>query len=235
MILPGELNAALSQWMAEHGRGSLGASSRGLSEAYRKGQSSSNVNLAAYVATRVPATFEANRAAHLALAAVMPDFAPETCLDIGAGPGVASWAAVAAWSSISKLVQCEQDKSFAGLASLLNAASDLPVLENADVVLKSEVTLPQEIEADLVVASYMLAELPLEEMPKAAIRLWARTRQVLLLLEPGTPQGFARLRAVRDTIVRAGRHCASALHTPKCMPHGSWGLVPLQNPGAAFA
>ena len=42
--------------------------------------------------------------------------------------------------------------------------------------------------ADLVIASYVLAELPLEDMAKVAARLWARTAEVLLLLEPGTPK-----------------------------------------------
>jgi ribosomal protein RSM22 (predicted rRNA methylase) len=204
LILPGELNEALARWMAEHGRGSLGASSRGLSEAYRKGQTSSHVSVAAYLTTRVPATFAANQAAQRALGAALPDFTPESILDIGAGPGVASWAAIEAWPTVSILTQCEQDKNFASLAATLNAESGLSVLAAAEIVLKSETTLPSDTNADLVVASYMLAELPQELMAQVAHRLWSRTSQVLLLLEPGTPQGFARLRAVRDTLLGQG-------------------------------
>jgi ribosomal protein RSM22 (predicted rRNA methylase) len=87
--LPGDLDAAIEAWMAAHGRGGLAMSAQQLSAAYRKGETSSQVNLAAYVATRVPATFAANREVQKALAAAMPGFAPRTLLDIGAGPGVA--------------------------------------------------------------------------------------------------------------------------------------------------
>jgi ribosomal protein RSM22 (predicted rRNA methylase) len=222
--LPGELNAAMTRWMAEHGRGSLNAAARGLSEAYRKGQTSSHVSVAAYLTTRVPATFAANQAAQRALAAAMPAFAPESVLDIGAGPGVASWAAVEAWPTVSKLTQCEQDKSFANLAATLNAASEISVLAAAEIVLKSETTLPSDTKADLVVASYMLAELPLESMAQAAHRLWSRTSQVVLLLEPGTPQGFARLRAIRETLLGQGAFVvAPCTHQNKCpMAAADW-------------
>ena len=66
---------------------------------------------------RVPATFAANMRVHQALAEAMPDFAPRTLLDIGTGPGTASWAALAQWPTIAQVTQCEQDKSFAGLAT----------------------------------------------------------------------------------------------------------------------
>jgi ribosomal protein RSM22 (predicted rRNA methylase) len=202
--LPGELNAALTQWMAENGRGSLSNASQGLTAAYRKGETSTQVSLAAYVATRVPATFGANAEVQEALLAALPDFAPKSLLDIGAGPGVASWAALDFWPTLERVTLCEQDKKFAGLAAALNAASDIAVLKSAEVILKSEITLPPDLAADLVIASYMLAELPIEAMAQTAARLWARTKLVLLLIEPGTPQGFARLRAIRKTLIEQG-------------------------------
>jgi ribosomal protein RSM22 (predicted rRNA methylase) len=215
--LPGELNGALSTWMAEHGRGSLALASQGLSAAYRKGETSSQVSLAAYVATRVPATFAANQSVHEALAAAMPTFRPSSLLDIGAGPGVASWAALEAWPTMQKVTLCEQDKNFAELAARLNAESTLPQLQTADVILKSEATLPLEVTADLVTASYMLAELPLQSMSGLAARLWGRAQQVLVLIEPGTPQGFARLRTVRDVLIAQGACVvAPCTHQQKC-------------------
>jgi ribosomal protein RSM22 (predicted rRNA methylase) len=215
--LPGELNAAIAAWLSTNGQGSLSTSSRNLSDAYRQGKSSSHVNLAAYVATRVPATFAANTAAHTALAAALPGFAPTTVLDMGAGPGVATWAAVAAWPTLKNAKQCEQDKNFAGLAASLQSASEVTVLREAAIILKSEASLPPELMADLVVASYVLAELPLESMAQVAARLWARTTHVLLLLEPGTPQGFARLRKVRDALLGQGAHVlAPCTHQNKC-------------------
>lgn len=217
MKLPGELNAAINAWMAEHGRGGLGAHTRDLSLAYRKGQTSSQVNLAAYLTARVPATFAANVAVQAALALALPDFSPDTVLDIGAGPGVASWAAIAAWPSVGQITQCEQDKNFADLAATLNRESGLPSLQAAQIILKSEVTLRLEQTADFVTASYVLAELPVEQMAHLALRLWARTSQVLLLIEPGTPQGFARLRVMRETLLGQGAFVlAPCTHQKNC-------------------
>jgi ribosomal protein RSM22 (predicted rRNA methylase) len=216
--LPGNLDAALADWMAVHGQGSLRHTTAALAQSYRKGKTSSQVDLGAYAATRVPATFAANRVVQAALADVMPDFAPQSLLDVGTGPGVASWAAVLAWPTLSRVTQCEQDDAFADLAERLNAASDVPALVSALVHRTSEATLPVRVQADLVVASYMLAELPLDAVEDAVKRLWIRTQQVLVLIEPGTPQGFERLRRVR--MASASHVIAPCTHHQAC-PIGS--------------
>ena len=154
--------------------------------------------------SRVPATFAANVRVLEAVARAMPGFAPRSLLDIGAGPGTASWAALARWSGIHSITQCEQDQSFAWLAAKLNAESGIEFLQNTTLLQKPEAGLASDIKAELVVASYMLAELPLHTMPGVARRLWDRTEDVLLLIEPGTPLGFARLRTVRETLLAQG-------------------------------
>jgi ribosomal protein RSM22 (predicted rRNA methylase) len=235
--LPGDLDAAVAAWMAAHGRGGLAASAQQLSASYRKGGSSSQVNLAAYVASRLPATFKANVDLQQALAAALPGFAPRTLLDMGAGPGVATWAAVQAWATIEKVTQCEQDKNFATLAAELNAASGFTTLTEAEIILKSEATLPPDISADLVTVSYVLAEMPLEHMAQIATRLWARARQVLVVIEPGTPQGFSRLRTVREALLKQGAFVvAPCTHQNTCpmvkRPPQSFGQLPQQVEGA---
>jgi ribosomal protein RSM22 (predicted rRNA methylase) len=200
--LPGQLDQALADWMDASGQGSLRQSTAALTQTYRKGMTSSHVDVGAYVATRVPATFAANRAVQAALADVLPTFAPLSLLDVGTGPGVGSWAAVSAWPTLARVVQCEQDVAFADLAKTLNAASDVPALASAIMHEKSEKDLPVTAQADLVVASYMLAELPLEDVEDVVNRLWLRAQQVLVLIEPGTPLGFERLRRARMAVAR---------------------------------
>jgi ribosomal protein RSM22 (predicted rRNA methylase) len=79
-------------------------------------------------------------------------------------------------------------------------------------------TLPAGAAADLVVAAYALAELPLGRAAAAAGGLWRASRQALVLVEPGTPQGFARLREVRRKLVAEGAvpvaPCTHALACP---------------------
>jgi ribosomal protein RSM22 (predicted rRNA methylase) len=216
VTFPGALDEAVERWLA--GQGRLAVASAALSAAYRKGETSSAVSLAAYMATRAPATFAANVKVHEAL----PVFAPASLLDVGTGPGTATWAALAAWPSLRDIMQCEQDASFAALASHLNAESGMDALEQARIIQLSEKALPPDARADAVIASYVLAELPVEEMTETSLRLWSRARQLLLLIEPGTPQGFTRLRVARDTLIRAGAFIvAPCTHQHACPMAGA--------------
>ncbi len=215
MNLPGHLNVALAQWLADHATGGLAQASAALSEAYRAGETSSAVSLAAYLTTRVPATFAANLRVLESVAEAWPGLAPQSLLDVGAGPGVASWAALAQWPSLTSATQVEQEPKFLALARALNAGSGLPALANADVVQGQLQQLDKRV--DLVLASYVLAELPLAQMVDAAGRLWAAAGQALVLVEPGTPQGFARLRAIRDHLLKDGAHVvAPCTHAHVC-------------------
>ncbi len=222
MNYPGSLNAAIGEWLQQNSQGGLAGKTASLSDSYRKGANSSSVDLAAYVAARVPATYAANVRAQDAVAMAMPDFAPGSLLDVGTGPGTASWAALAQWPQTHNIVQCEQDQSFAWLAAKLNGESGLDALRRATLMQKSEANLPVDVRADLVIASYVLAELPLHAMADVARRLWARAQQVLLLIEPGTPQGFARLRLVRETLLGQGAVViAPCTHQNACPMTGS--------------
>lgn len=204
MDYPGELNAAVARLV--DGAPDLRDAAQHLMAAYRVGKDSSHINLAAYLATRVPATYAANRRVMAEVQRLRPGFAPLTVLDVGAGPGTASWAALAQWPSISRITQVEKFASFISLARDLNGQSKLPALLVADVVVGNVLTLSASHKADLAIASYVLAELPLAEISVAADNLWRCAGDVLILIEPGTPAGFARLRLVRDRLLSAGGH-----------------------------
>src|SRR5262249_30877357 len=61
-------------------------------------------------------------------------------------------------------------------------------------------------EADLVVASYMIGEIGDAERTALAEAMWAKTRDTLLVVEPGTPAGYARIIALRAQLIAAGAH-----------------------------
>jgi ribosomal protein RSM22 (predicted rRNA methylase) len=63
--------------------------------------------------------------------------------------------------------------------------------------------------ADLVMANYVLAELPEKAAAGTACHLWDGADAMLVLVEPGTPQGFARIRAARAALIEAGAHVAA--------------------------
>jgi ribosomal protein RSM22 (predicted rRNA methylase) len=219
---PGDLDVAVARWL--EGRRGVAAATAALTRSYRAGATSSGVDLSAYLASRLPATFAANSAVHRAMAVAWPAFVPHSLLDIGTGPGTASWAACQQWPMLQSIVQCEQDSGFSELAATLNAGSALPALQSAQLYRCAEATLPDKITADLVAASYVLAEMPVPESTKAVARLWARAHVALVLIEPGTPQGFERLRQARTMLLQAGAFIvAPCTHHSLCpMVDGDW-------------
>ena len=41
--------------------------------------------------------------------------------------------------------------------------------------------------------------------------MWAKTRDTLLIVEPGTPAGYAAIIALRQQLIAVGRACRRAL------------------------
>ena len=222
MSLPDALQGAVAAWLSA-GSGSCRAGSTALSATYRAGGSSAGIDLGAYLIARLPATYAAVDRVLAELALRRPGFAPASVLDAGSGPGTASWAAVERWPDLGAVTFLDTSAPFLALAGDL-ARHGPGALAQAAAVKGSIADLPRGLVAELVIAAYALAELPLAGIPQAAEALWHASREVLVLVEPGTPQGFARLRAARDVLLGQGAvpvaPCTHALACP--IAGGDW-------------
>jgi ribosomal protein RSM22 (predicted rRNA methylase) len=187
-------------WLAAAGGGSRRAGSAALSETYRCGGRSAGIDFAAYLTVRLPATHAAVTRVLEEVALRRPGFAPASLLDAGSGPGTASWAATARWSSLDDVTLLDSSRDFLDLAGKLAAAH--PLL--AAAMFRTGDLTTDVPAADLVVAAYALAEVPADKQARAITALWAAARQMLVLVEPGTPAGFARLRVARDRLLSGG-------------------------------
>jgi len=161
----------------------------------------------------MPATYAACEWVFAEIARRMPEFAPNSLLDLGAGPGTASWAAAERWPSLRDFILLEENREFAELGGRLSRSSD--VLKSASwriVDLQSQTAPPA---ADVVVMSYALGELrdAAAEIQKA----WAAATELLVILEPGTPRNFEPMARVRRELVAAGAHAvAPCPHELEC-------------------
>ena len=175
----------------------------------------------AYLATRVPATFAATRRVLAELGSLRPGWAPSSILDLGAGPGTATWAAVAVFPSIAhaELVEREPDVVALGVRLGRSGLSDLLADAVWTIGDAAEVTTPK---SDLVVAAYVLGELGHDRVRQALDRWWKATQGELVLVEPGTPAGFERLRDARSALISWGAQVtAPCPHDGRCPMRGS--------------
>jgi ribosomal protein RSM22 (predicted rRNA methylase) len=177
--------------------------------------------LQAYLATRVLATFAATRSVLAEMSSLRSSWAPRTVLDLGAGPGTATWAAASVFGSIERAVLVERDPQMAALGLRLAQSSPSGLLpESSWSIGDAGATTGQP--SDLVVAAYVLGELGPHREGVALEHWWRATLGELVLIEPGTPAGFERLRAARTALIDRG-----AFVTAPC-PHDD--RCPLQAP-----
>ena len=218
MQLPTALTAAIAALLEGVARKDLATIAEKQSAGYRRGASSQGIgttlDAAAYAAVRMPATFAACAAVFERFAAVLPGFAPASLLDVGAGTGAASWAAVTQWPGLSDIVLLDRNPALRVLARRL---ADAGPLQSAEI-LAGDIADIGDTKADLVVASYVLAELPEEKAATVAADFWMSANSALALIEPGTPAGFARIRAARAALIAVGAHVAAPCTHDKACP-----------------
>jgi len=174
----------------------------------------------AYLATRLPATFAAARASFQSVANLLPDFTPTSLLDAGSGPGTAFFAAEDCWPTLERATLLEASAPIRAVGERLasQASNIVPRWENADL----SRSFHEPSKADLVTLCYVLNELSPEQGAKLVDALWAHCTWVLILVEPGTPEGWKRLMRHRDQLLaNGGKVIAPCPHEKPCALTGS--------------
>src|SRR6266404_9922751 len=125
--LPAELKAALDARLEGLSRNAAAGRAASISQTYRDGGGSgairSETDALAYALARMPATYAAVVASLNALCEIRPDFVPASLLDVGAGPGTASWAAAEAFSSLRSFTLVDANSALRALALDLTSGS----------------------------------------------------------------------------------------------------------------
>lgn len=159
-----------------------------------------------YLATRMPATCAVLKKVFSEVSV------PKTILDCGAGPGTSIWAL---WDlPISSLTLLEKDLEFVKLGKKI---LEPPPFE---VTWKTQSFLTFNERAELVLFSYSLNEIPLEKLTEVIQNAYTQTENFIVIVEPGTPEGFERIRKIRTQLLQLGM----SLHAP-CPHHNTCPMV----------
>ena len=218
--LPAELKAALDAKLQGVSRTEAATRAAAISKTYRDGGGSgaiaSEADALAYVLARMPATYAAVTARFNALCEITPAFTPKSLLDVGAGPGTATWAAAEAFPSLQRFRLFDANSALRALALDLGR-SNARLRDFEYQRGEARAALADAEPADLVVASYVIGELNEAERTALADAMWAKTRDTLLIVEPGTPAGYARIIALRQQLIAADAHVAAPCpHDGQC-------------------
>ncbi|MYV49904.1 small ribosomal subunit Rsm22 family protein [Streptomyces sp. SID2888] len=179
-------------------------------------------DVVAYAAYRMPATFEAVRTALEAFAYTVPGWAPAGHLDLGGGTGAATWAVSATWDGERPVTVLDWAEPALALGREIAAAN--PALKTAEWR-RSRVGAGLTVErVDLVTVSYVLGELT-DADRAGVVDAAAAAGEAVVIVEPGTPDGYARVIEARDRLIRAGfRIAAPCPHSAACpiVPGEDW-------------
>jgi ribosomal protein RSM22 (predicted rRNA methylase) len=231
MELPQDLRTAVDEELSSLSPKRLAALASELSDRYRTDEPSSGKSFLksredvdAYAAFRLPATFAAVYSALKQVQERLPTWKPQTIMDVGAGPGTAMWAAAEVWPDLKSITLLEREEGMIALGKRLAAHSTSNSIQEAKWI-KTDITGNWEVSShDIVIASYVFGELNEQHREAFIHKLWQAATDSLIVIEPGTPAGFSRIKQAREQLIAEGAvTIAPCPHSESCpMAGDNW-------------
>jgi ribosomal protein RSM22 (predicted rRNA methylase) len=207
MNLPHELQKAIETETGRYPLKEIAAAYKRLSDRYRSKSSlavpfmNSATDRSAYLAARMPATYAVCWHVLQELHKRAPQESIRSLLDLGAGPGTASWAAVEVFSTIERCSLMEQDGELIAIGKRLMSDSGHPALQqSAWKMCHLEGSSPWT-QHDITICSYALGEIPQKDSMSVIDSCWDACNKFCIFIEPGTPEGFATILRARDQLI----------------------------------
>lgn len=174
---------------------------------------------AAYAQVRMPATAAAVAALVQMAGAALAS--ARSLLDLGSGTGAGLWATMAILPHLAHLTAVERDPGLITIGRRLTERGPppLPTTTWIQADLTGADLWPS---ADLVLLSYAWGEIPVARRLTVLDRAWQCAGLGLVLIEPGTPAGFAVVQSARGHLLERG-----AVITAPCTHHA---VCPLPSP-----
>jgi ribosomal protein RSM22 (predicted rRNA methylase) len=212
--LPLELSNAIDRELAPLHPDSIREACFDLTQRYAKGLGiESQAHRHAYIASRLPATFGAIRSVLRRASPYLSSV--NTLLDLGSGVGSLAWAAPEFMPRLKSVTFFERDIEMVRLGQHLtqNKLDPLQISWCHDDVINEKI-LPTH---DAVVLAYVLNEMPFKEQLQVVEKSYNATDQLIIIIEPGTPQGFGNILAARRLLIEMGAQIiAPCTHNNPC-------------------
>lgn len=199
--LPQHLQTFIEEELKNFNSKSLIAAAEELSSNYRNRINvqkyfSSDLFRAAYLATRLPATYAAVCAVLNETKSLLPELEIKSLSDIGAGVGTASFAAAEFFENLERITLIEKDAQMISLGQKLMR----DVFDSAKFVRQNINDNISFEPHDLVIISYALNEI--ESKTNLVERAWQACDKLLIIIEPGSRAGFENILQARSHLLK---------------------------------
>lgn len=205
MDVPEELKENINKLLEKNQINKILEDAQNVSDRYRKNEGigkrllTKESEAVSYAISRMPATYAAVSSV---LEQILDSYHESltSIIDVGAGTGAAVWAINDRTKSND--IKClEREESMISIGKKIMKNTDLnDVKWDKFDILKDDI----KENGDVVISSYMINELPKEEREKAVKKMWNATNKLLVIIEPGTPAGFANILEIRNNILNLG-------------------------------
>ncbi len=209
MFLSPELHFAIEQEIKNLDSNHLVRAYGELSEHYRQRNFEktslrlSKEHCVAYAASRMPATYQVAVQIFTELFQCLPSLSIESLLDIGAGPGTCAFA-LSSMHDFKKITLLEKEPLFFELGKRLFRSLNNSAFQNAVWLLSDATATTEFSKSDLVIASYSLGEIAPIIRQNVLDKCLKAAQKILIIIEPGTPQGYANLIDMRTQLIAQG-------------------------------
>jgi ribosomal protein RSM22 (predicted rRNA methylase) len=212
--LPLKLSNAIDRELAPLNMEKLKTACADLTQRYAQGQFIDNqLHRQAYIAARLPATYGVSRDV---FRRIEPFLKPvKSLLDLGAGAGSLAWAAHETIANLERVTLFEKDVEFLRLGQHLTQDNLNPLqLAWCRHDITKEDIFPSH---DAIVLSYVLNELSQNEQTHVLEKAYEAADNLLILIEPGTPEGFGHILKARQLLTEWGANIiAPCSHNATC-------------------
>jgi len=177
----------------------------------------------AYLSLRFPATYAQIASALGKIKERLPEWKPQSVLDIGCGPGTGLFAAHTAFPSITRATAIDREDTFLTIGETLARETSLSI----DISWKKQ-TVSQwiadagTIRYDLIIIANVINELPAPVVHDLLSKLAALSDGIVLLLEPGTPHGFKMIQSAAEKITKYRPLVAPYINGKLVQSHDYW-------------
>lgn len=206
MKIPDLLEFAIEEEVNKHSIKDLKNAALNLSKRYMESERTgetflrTNLDTIAYSVIRMPATYSAIRTC-LEKVLEVYDFDIKSVLDIGSGTGAAEWACNDLFD-VKDIVCLEREKDMRDISKKYFSFDEN--LKNVKFIESDILKEDLSVKKDLCILSYIINELSVENRLKVIDKVLKSAGKVLLIVEPGTPEGFNNIKEIRDYAYNKG-------------------------------